>query len=162
MNENNNWSNILKNNEDKEIQCYDYLSFVIDNIDDILEKRVVECKEYTLKMVELLSKNYELLTQFLQKMNIFLEEYDNVKVKSILPNNREYVKIKKCFINCDVNLYLLSNMQGYSHITEKEETTNLIFGFEYKKNATLIAINKLAEGYPLMSCFIKLIGYKEK
>jgi len=140
------------------VQWKDYLSFIINNFDDILMKRPEECKEYTLKMVELLSNNSELKTQFMEKMNILLDEYKIIKIKSFLPNNREYIKIKRCFINKDTNLYLLSNIKGCVY----KETLSLVFGFEYEKNIMMIFIDKNAKESPLMSGFIKLIAFKDR
>ena len=156
------WLNTIRENIGRKLQWKDYLSFVIDNIDTILEMRLAECKEYTLKMVKLLSNNFALTSQFLRKMNILLDKCDEVKTRYILPTNREYVKIKKHFIDKDVNVYLLSNIQGYVHNHKKVKTMNLVFGFEYQNNVVLIIIDKIAKGSPLMTGFIKIVGYKEK
>jgi hypothetical protein len=138
------------------------LSFIIDNFDDILEKRFNECNEYTSEIVDLLSNNIELTKILLKKMNILLDEYANFKVKSVSFNIREYTKIKNHFIDKDVNVYLLSNIQGYVHNSKTGKTMNLVFGLEYENNAILLSINKIAKGSPLMSSFIKMVGYKEK
>ena len=148
--------NALRFNQ--ETHWTEYLTFVLDNIDNILNHRFSECKKYTIDIDKWLSNNFDLTTTLLSNMGISLDKYDIVKPKPVLLNNREYVKIKRHLLNKCNNVYLLSDTQGYAH----NDTLNLVFGFEYGKNVVLMTIDKLAKDQPMMSNFFKMFGCIEK